>query len=59
MGRSPDGSAGVNEDARLVAPPLPALDGPAAAALLGLLLRAISNEQRDLEGSEHDETVRS
>jgi hypothetical protein len=59
MGESPHDPAGVNEDARLVAPSLPALDERTAAALLGLLLRAISNEQRDLEGTEHDEAVRS
>jgi len=59
MGEPHNDAAGPVESPRLVAPPLPALDELAAAALLSLLLHATSKEHRDLEGSEHDEAVPS
>lgn len=59
MGKSPNDATGLDENTRLIAAPLPVLDAQVAAALLSLLLHATSNEQRDIEGSEHDEALRS
>ena len=59
MGEPHTDAAGLVERPGFVAPLLPLLDESAAAALLNLLLRATSKEERDVEGSEHDEGVRS
>lgn len=59
MGKSPNDATGLYEDPRLIAPPVPVLEEPVAVALLSLLLQATSNEQRDIEDSQHDEALHS
>jgi hypothetical protein len=46
-------------DFRLVAPPLPVLEPPLAAALLALLQRAAGNEQPNASDPRQDGAVRS
>ena len=57
--RSRDRTDSNGADIKLAAPPLPTLDRPAAAALLALLRRAVSETQAELQVAADDERVRS
>ena len=57
--RSRDNVDRNGADIRLVAPPLPVLERPLAAALLALLQRAAGDEQPGAANPRPDEAVRS
>ena len=57
--RSQDRTASDTSDIELLAPPLPVLDRPVAAALLDLLRRAAAVEQPEPPVGRDDEAVRS